>query len=196
VQPTQSRTSLPEDLENICAQLTLNEQAAQEVLAGLTAEQANWRPDGTRSWSIAQCIDHLARTNDVYGAALADAIQRSILRRPRPRRGPIAPGWLARRFLRNIEPPVKFRVAAAPVVLPEDARDPQQALQGLLESHESVRQLMADAADLDLNRIRFRNPFARNIRLFSVGTGFMILPAHERRHLLQAQKLRERIERA
>lgn len=192
MQPTPSRTSLPDDLENISEQLATNEQAAREVLAGLSLEQANWRPGG-RGWSIAQCIDHMARSNDVYGAAIADAIQRSILRRRRPRRGPISPGWLARRFLHYVEPPVKFRVPSPPVVLPEDTRDPQLALQGLLESHESVRQLMTDAADLDLNRIRFRNPFLRNLRLFTVGTGFMILPAHERRHLVQARELRQRL---
>jgi hypothetical protein len=190
VHPTQTRISLPDDLETISAQLATNEEAAQEVLAGLSFEQANWRPGG-RAWSVAQCIDHLARTNDVYGAALAEAIQRAVLRRARLRRGPIAPGWLARKFVQALEPPVKHRVGARPLVLPEDKRDPRLALEGLLESHASIRRLMADAADLDLNRIRFRNPFLRNWRIFTVGTGFLVLPAHERRHLWQARKVRE-----
>jgi hypothetical protein len=193
VHPTQSRISLPDDLQAISAQFSANEQEAHEVLAGLTFEQANWRPDGGRGWSVAQCVDHLARTNDVYGAALADAIQRAVLRRARPRRGPIRTGWIARKFLSILEPPVKRRVAARPLVLPEDRRDPQLALEGFLESHESIRRLMADAADLDVNRIRFRNPFLRNWRVFTVGTGFLVLPAHERRHLWQAKRVREQL---
>jgi hypothetical protein len=191
----QSRTALPDDLEAISAQLTVNEQAARDVLLGLTAEQANWRPDNGRGWSIAQCVDHLARTNDVYGAALADAIQRAVLRRACPRRGPITAGWLARKFLQTLEPPVRRHFRAPPVVLPEDTRDPQLALDGLVESHESLRRLMADAADLDLNRIRFRNPFLRNWRVASVGTGFQVIPAHERRHLWQARNVRERLDK-
>jgi hypothetical protein len=183
---------LPDDLEAISAQLAANEQAAREVLAGLSREQANWRPDNGRSWSVAQCIDHLARTNDVYGASLTEAVQRAVLRRPPMRRGPVSPGWLARRFLRSIEPPPRRRFPARPIVLPEDTRDPEVALQGLFESHDSLRRLMADAADLDLNRIRYRNPFLRNWRLFSVGTGLLTLPAHERRHLWQARNVRER----
>jgi hypothetical protein len=193
VHPTQSRTVLPDDLESISAQFAANEDAAREVLAGLTPAQANWRPDSGRGWSVAQCVDHIARTNDVYGAALTDAVQRAILRRPPMRRGPLAPGWLARRIIRSIEPPVKRRFAARPVVLPEDTRDPQLALAGLIESHESLRRLMADAADLDLNRIRYRNPFLRNRRLFSVATGLLILPAHERRHLWQAGNVRQQL---
>jgi hypothetical protein len=183
---------LPNDLEAISVQLAANEHSAREVLAGLTPEQANWRPDNGRGWSVAQCIDHLARTNDVYGAALTEAVQRAVLRRPPMRRGPISPGWLARRFLRSIEPPAKRTFRAPPIVLPEDTRDPELAWQGLLESHESLRRLMADAADLDLNRIRFRNPFLRNWRLLTVGTGLLTLPAHERRHLWQARNVRDR----
>ncbi|HET8546555.1 MAG TPA: DinB family protein [Bryobacteraceae bacterium] len=189
----QSRTALPDDLEAVSAQFAANEQAARELLTGLTREQANWRPDPRRSWSVVQCIDHLARTNDVYGSALTDAIQRAVLRRPPPRRGPLAPGWLARKILRSIEPPVRRHFASPPIVLPEDTREPQEALASLIESHDSLRRMMADAADLDLNRIRFRNPFLRNWKLFSVATGLLVLPAHERRHLWQARNVRERL---
>jgi hypothetical protein len=192
VHPTPSRTALPDDLEAISSQLAANEQTAREVLAGLSREQANWRPDNGSGWSVAQCIDHLARTNDVYGAALTEAVQRAVLRRPPMRRGPISPGWFARNFLKSIEPPPKRRFPARPIVLPEDSRDPEVAFQGLLESHESLRRLMADAADLDLNRIRYRNPFLRNWRLFPVGVGLLTLPAHERRHLWQARNVRQR----
>jgi hypothetical protein len=47
---------------------------------------------------------------------------------------------------------------------------------------------MRRAADYDVNRVRFRNPFVSVIR-FSVGSGFVILSAHERRHLLQAERV-------
>jgi hypothetical protein len=47
------------------------------------------------------------------------------------------------------------------------------------------------AADCDVNRIRFRNPFVPLIR-FTLGTGLEILVRHERRHLEQAERQRGR----
>lgn len=42
----------------------------------------------------------------------------------------------------------------------------------------------------DVNPIRFKNPFIPGLR-FSVGTGPEVLTRHERRHLLQAERIRE-----
>jgi hypothetical protein len=44
-------------------------------------------------------------------------------------------------------------------------------------------------APYNVNRIRFKNPFIPGLR-FSVGTGLEVLSAHERRHLLQAERVR------
>ncbi|HSB53345.1 MAG TPA: hypothetical protein VLD58_03280, partial [Gemmatimonadales bacterium] len=43
---------------------------------------------------------------------------------------------------------------------------------------------------LDLNGTRFANPFLPLVR-FSVGTGFQVIAAHQRRHLWQAGRIRE-----
>jgi len=49
---------------------------------------------------------------------------------------------------------------------------------------------MASWDELDFNRVRFRNPFVPLLR-FTVGTGLMIINAHDRRHLWQAQRVKE-----
>jgi hypothetical protein len=41
-----------------------------------------------------------------------------------------------------------------------------------------------------VNRIRFWNPFVLGLR-FTVGTGFQIIASHGRRHLLQAERVRD-----
>jgi len=48
---------------------------------------------------------------------------------------------------------------------------------------------VATSAKFNVNRIRFRNPFVRSIR-FTVGTGLLIISAHDRRHLWQAEQVR------
>jgi hypothetical protein len=49
--------------------------------------------------------------------------------------------------------------------------------------------LVNRAAPYNVNRIRFKNPFIAGLR-FSVATGLQVLAAHERRHLLQAERIR------
>ena len=51
------------------------------------------------------------------------------------------------------------------------------------------------ALDYDLNRIRFKNPFVGIIR-FTVGTGLEVMSRHERRHLLQAERIRAALARS
>jgi hypothetical protein len=55
-------------------------------------------------------------------------------------------------------------------------------------SNVVLRDLVRRASGYDVNRIRFRNPFIAAVR-FSVGTGFEIVWRHQRRHLLQAERV-------
>jgi hypothetical protein len=53
-----------------------------------------------------------------------------------------------------------------------------------------MRSVVRDGAELDLNRIRFHNPFVATLR-FTVGAGLLIIAAHNRRHLWQAEQVRQ-----
>jgi hypothetical protein len=57
------------------------------------------------------------------------------------------------------------------------------------EAHEVIRQLIADAADVDLTRATFQNPFIPIVRM-RVATGLAVLAAHDRRHLWQAEQVK------
>jgi hypothetical protein len=59
-----------------------------------------------------------------------------------------------------------------------------------LASQEAVRTFLRTYAGIDLAGTRFRNPFVRWIR-FSLATGLHVIAAHERRHLWQAQRVRD-----
>ena len=36
---------------------------AKSTFGGLSSDQLNWKP-GKKSWSVAQCLDHLIKTNE------------------------------------------------------------------------------------------------------------------------------------
>jgi DinB superfamily len=174
---------------SILEQLKQAEDAAERLLNGKSREQANWQPNQGTSWSMWQCFDHLARINRVYCQALLAAVEN-----PRATRGgspqTVVPGWFARWFIKSMEPPVSKRFKAPAEVIPTEAGNPQEALQAFLESHAPVRRVLDFWDRVNFDRVRFKNPFVPVIR-FTVGTGLMVINAHDRRHLWQAQRVQD-----
>jgi len=175
------------DRDGILQQLESSERAAGRLVAGASHAQMNWRPTN-RSWSVWQCLDHLARTNRAYCQSLLRAIAHS--KEGAKATSAITPGWFGRRFIASMEPPVRTRYRAVGKVLPETEGDAQAALKDFVDSHSDARRVVASWERLDLNCVRFKNPFVPVLR-FTVGTGLMIINAHDRRHLWQAERVKE-----
>ncbi len=179
---------LPPALQTILDELEKSDREAQRIAGSLTDTQANWQP-APGAWSIAQCLDHLARANTAYAAALLEAVRQSTApKKPWP--GPIQPGWLARSFIRALEPPPKRKLRAPKKIVPAPQIASRDVLNAFLGSHEAMRVVIQEAAGLDLNRLRFRNPFFGFLR-FTVGAGLLVTVTHDRRHLWQAERILE-----
>lgn len=95
--------NVPADLRNLHDQLDAAEHEAQELVAGLAEEQATWQPEAG-SWSIAECLDHLATSNRVYPRAMQEPANRARAR-GRHRYRPVKPGLIGQLFVRMLEPP-------------------------------------------------------------------------------------------
>ena len=179
---------LPPHLAAILDDLAQSDQVAQRIAGGLSDAQVNWQPHET-AWSIAQCLDHLGRGNTVYAAALQQALKESrAAKEPSP--GPIRPGWFGRYVIRSFEPPPRRKLRAPKKIVPASRIGSREVLEAFLRSQDDMRAVIRDGAELDLNRIRFRNPFIGFLR-FTVGTGLLIITAHNRRHLWQAERVLE-----
>jgi len=180
--------TLPQDLEDILMQLAACERDAEAILRDLDEQRLNWRP-AAASWSIGQCIDHLAAASRVQLAVMAEGAE-SARRRGWSRRGPIQPGPPSRWFIRNLEPPPRQRLRAPKQIVPAERLAPEAVGGEFARRQAEIRSLLRAVAGLDLNRARYVNPFVPFIR-FSLGTGFLVLAAHQRRHLWQAARLRQ-----
>src|SRR5687767_15467846 len=99
---------LPPDLQQIVDQLDEADRTADALVATLSEEQFHWQPDGGTRWSVAQCLEHLAIADDVYGVALREAVDRAR-QAGSTRQGPLAPGFFGRKFVNSLEPPVRYR---------------------------------------------------------------------------------------
>lgn len=167
-------------------ELSANDQTAQALAAGLSDEQLNWQPS-PGSWSIGQCLEHLCITNETYLTAISAA----LAERPDSPVEQIIPGWFGGWFIRRfVEPSPDTKRVPAPSKIRPTTHASLVVLDRFLSCNKSCRELIARACGKNVNRIRFWNPFLPGIR-FTVGTGFQIIECHERRHLLQAERVRD-----
>jgi hypothetical protein len=169
----------------LMSELNAADAHATALATALTPQQLNWKPS-PGEWSVGQCLEHLYNTNEVYLPAISD----SLVGRPQATVQDITPGWFGQWFIRNyIEPSSKTRRARAPKTIMPGAQVDASILDRFLRSNDEVRQLVVRAGHHNVNRIRFKNPFISLLR-FTVGAGLEIVSKHQRRHLLQAERIR------
>jgi hypothetical protein len=171
------------EFESIAAQ-------GQELTAGLTEAQFNWRP-APSAWSIQQCLAHLTMVGHVEANAIEEAITRAR-EQGLTGAGPFEyPSW-ERYILRETEPPVRNPMEAPKQFVPT----PEQPVTGILPTFLHVQQrfqLQIERADgLDLRRVKVPTPIVKLLKM-SLGSTLAQAAAHERRHLEQARRVRERL---
>jgi hypothetical protein len=109
------------DIKDLEDQLDAAERNARALVADLAEERGGWRTE-TGSWSVVECLDHLASANRVYLHAMKEPAIRAR-EQSRFRRGPATPGFVGRWYVKTMEPPVKapFRMKVPRIVEPRAA---------------------------------------------------------------------------
>jgi len=147
----------------------------------------NWnRRPAADSWSVGECIDHLARTARVYVPPLRVAIEKGRAR-GRLGQGPFRHGRLGNWFISRLEPDAGGRMKTRGNLEPGTDLNPVVVLTEFDTVGEDLFELMAQADGLDLARIKIASPVLPLVR-FSLGQVFHLLETHERRHLAQADR--------
>jgi hypothetical protein len=183
------------DIINLRDQVDAAERAARLLVQNLPEVQGCWCVEAG-SWSVAQCLDHLAITNEVYLGAMKEPAIRARAA-VRLRRRPALPGFVGQWFATKMEPPVKAfsKMKATRNIQPRTSPSLADAFSRFLTSQDAIRDYLSTNADLDLAGIRFPNPLIPGIR-FSLATGLHVLTAHERRHIWQGWRVRRAAEAA
>jgi hypothetical protein len=161
--------------------------AGQVSALALSDEQAHWRPS-LRAWSACQCVLHLAEANRVYAEQMAKAADLAPL--SSPEKAAFRAGLVARWFLDQLEPPPRRRLPAPRPIVPASDRSWPDTRADFARSQATVLDLLRQSRSrgLDLNRVRFHNPFLPLLH-WTVAVGFLVIETHERRHLWQIHQL-------
>ena len=186
--PTPAHLALTPAIDEFRRQFDRLADDADALVAPLSDAQFAWQP-GPNAWSIAQCIDHLNVTARLYLPMLDEGIANAI-RQGLHGEGPFTYWWLARVFVRMMEPPPRLRVNTPVAFQPPPARTRREIMAAFRAYQVQYVDRLRQANGLDLARARVRSPVTSWIYL-PLGSGFAAMAAHERRHLWQARKVME-----
>ena len=176
--------------ENMVSKLldenTANIEKAKSLTAGLSAAQMTWRPQPGK-WSIAQNLAHLNFGYpglDNIASSIAAARAKGIIGN-----GPFRYGWLSSWIMKSQEPPPKRKFKAAKVTTPSPDVDAAKALADYLRMTARLTELIQKADGLDLARAK--TPFGDlKWAKMPLGARLAHLTTHDRRHLWQAEQVR------
>jgi hypothetical protein len=157
---------------------------AESLADDLSASQIDWSP-APGSWSIAQCLEHVAIVTTRFADQLGPIVGHA---RRRTSRGALAPSpayrprWWGRRFLARTTSPTAWRPPDRP--LPGARARATDALRRITA--------LAVAADgIDLDRVTIAAPADAGWFRPTVGDALATAIAHARRHIDQARQIRQ-----
>lgn len=160
-------------------------EQARSVVDNAPARLFTVRPALTH-WSAAECLAHLSISTEVFLPVLRKAIDdghsRHLVAKGVPRMDML--GRILRWFL---EPPVRKRVKTTPAFVPRSVRAKSEALAEFATLQNQLKDLLKSARDLPLSKVKIVSPFDRRVK-YNLYSAFLIIAAHQRRHLWQAEQ--------
>lgn len=175
------------ELRTYSDEIAALDHSVDSILNNLTDAQVNWRPDPNK-WSISECLDHLVIGNRERFEKFQSVIEESR-NAGRLASGPFKRNFLHRMLIKSLEPPVKQKIKAKPLYAPAQTMSVSKARENYHQMHQEFRDVMLKSDGLDFSKMKIQSAFSKLIKM-PLGTWFAFLLAHERRHVWQAQQVR------
>jgi hypothetical protein len=182
-------TGLPKTVELYDATSAVEAEATR-LCQGMTEEQLSWRPEPHR-WSIAENLAHLRVTAEVFLPAV-DSTVTAIRTRSLHAHKPLKLGLYGRILVWSMESRPVIKMRAPEPLKPQPSALASVELGRFLCSQAAIKQRIADADGLDLTAFRFPSPLVRCLHV-NLLEFFSTFNAHSRRHLRQAERVRNQI---
>ena len=138
------------------------------------------------SWSAAECLSHLSISTELFLPVIASSIEegrkKNLVARKKPSMDML--GRILRWFL---EPPIRKRVTTSAPFVPKSVRAKAEAFGEFSSLQSKLIDLLHQASTLDLSKLKIVSPFDKRVR-YNLYSAFLIIVAHQRRHLWQAEQ--------
>lgn len=160
----------------------------ETLVRGLSQDSLAWRPRPD-SWSIIECLDHLNRTVSIYLKSMRVAFERERHNASLPPKA-FRVGIIGGQFARFLDPPYRVKSKAPQGILPPSNLKKSDVEAEFYRLRLELRGFLLEASRVDMGAIRFPSPLAGILKL-NLAEGCLIMAAHDRRHLWQAENVRK-----
>lgn len=163
-------------------------EIAKHTFGKLSTEQLNWKPNA-KSWSIAQCFEHLIVTNNLYFPEIQKVIG-GTHRNNFFSKIPFSVDLIGILMKNALNPEQKRKMKTFKIFEPAASDVSPTIIEDFAENQRKLIEMIEAAKDFDVRKIKIAEPLsvALNLRL---DDAFEILVMHEKRHFLQAERVLE-----
>lgn len=172
------------EIENI-------KREAVSLIESVPEDKFNVKPD-SKTWSVSECLKHLINTAEMYIPSIKKVIENSLK----------TEGFKNKNYrhsafmnfaIRKVEPPYKLKMktfgSLAPAVKEYSKSEIQKEF---IEAHDELLDLIKESEGIDLGKVKLKSPILPLLRM-KLGEVFPFLSAHARRHLWQANKIKQSV---
>ena len=172
--------SVSVDLERITAD-------ASASFGGLTGEQLNWKTD-EKSWSVAQCLEHLITVNNLYFPIFermrAGNVPNTFLEKYSP-----LSGFFGRFLIKAMMPENPKKMKTSKNAYPSSSEIAADIVERFAKHNRELADHIAKIPpEFDLRTI-ITSPLAGFVT-YSLDDCLTMLVVHEQRHMLQAKRVK------
>lgn len=175
-------------IEIITSQMSEAAADARTAFGSLSDKQLNWKP-AAESWSIAQCLDHLIRTDSLFEPEfnkLATGTRKNTFWQSW---SPLT-SWFGSFLIRTIDnDSKKVKAPSRDIVPPSDIEPGIVARYGEHIAGVNLG-IHASCGAVDLRKTVMSSPFF-GLFTYTLDDALAILVGHHRRHLRQAKRVAE-----
>jgi DinB superfamily len=152
-----------------------------------TCDDKTWaRRPSAKGWSPAECVIHLNKTSETALPLLRKAVGQARAQN-RFSDAPYRLDFIGRQVLRFTEPPYRIKAPSPSSYFPDGVEPPAAVLAKFEELQRELIQLVESADGLALCEIQIPWPVYVRIK-YNMFASLKIIPAHQRRHLWQAEQ--------
>jgi len=173
-------------IDEVVLHIRTNLNFVDTLTRGISREQFNWCPAPGR-WSVAQCITHLNLINGADLKKLRAAIEGGRLRGATAD-GPFQYGFMSKKFVATVEPPVVTRFKAPKPYQPPVESEIDTTLAEYRRVSNELLALVESARGLDLSKVKAGLSGIPLVKM-PLGARFSLLATHDSRHLWQAEQV-------
>jgi hypothetical protein len=152
----------------------------------LSHTQLNWKPN-PEAWSIGQCLHHLITSNNSYFLIFENII-RGDKRATLWERLPLLPSLFGKVLIKSLSSESTRKLKAPQVFRPTSSDVDAKIVGEFAHQQHRLMEYLKASERLEIRRIIMTSP-ASSFVTYSLRDAYQIILVHERRHLLQAQRV-------